>query len=224
MKKEIIVWNISEGKITEIKMDDELYMVHLKQEKPAIELHIQGTSLVAQGTPSIVPDRGTRLGTRGHTAIYDNILNKLKTTPYDKHYEVFKQYYPLYLPISIKTAITQYRNEMQTPLLTTTPAVKIRKPYRRHYKRKPEDGVAFVKTYGIWVKGASITKVKQAVHKFGYDYKPTHKTILSETGLTKSQLAATLKYMKEKGEIRAIRNDNTMELTYQPIIRVDELK
>jgi hypothetical protein len=208
MKIEIDIITMTDGDIKEIKMFNELYTVHLKQ----VQLH-------RQDLPSIVPDRGKRLGMRGHTAIYENILNRLRDTTHEKQYEVLKEYYPTYVPISIKTALTQYRNQIASPIFLG----KAIKPYKQRHKRKPEGAVAFVKTYGTWVKSGSVTKVKQAVHKYGYDYKPTFATLLKETGLTKVQLTATIRHLKDTGQLIAVRKgDDTLEIVYEPVVKTEQ--
>ena len=71
------------------------------------------------------------------------------------------------------------------------------KPLHRHYK--PKDGVAFVKEYCTWIKEDEINKVKLAINKVAYGYKPTANVIANETKLRMYRVLAILRYLKESG-------------------------
>jgi len=205
MKAEVEIVTVTDGEIREVKLFDALYVLEQKK--------IQSNGL----------DKGKRLGMCGHVAIYENIANEIKQTNNHADAEkVVKKYYPTYAEISARTTATTYRRHVRLVNGDTSITPELTRMYRRRHKRKPSNAVAFVKTYGTWVKVDSVTKVKQAIHKFAPDYKPTFRTILEETKLSKGQLLSTLRHLKDQGEINAVRQKN-LEIVYQPIIRVGEV-
>ena len=110
----------------------------------------------------------------------------------------------------LKPAETNNNEDMNRPK---------RKYERKHKRNKPKNAVGYVDGYSTWVKEKEVEKVKTAVGKVAYDYKPTVDVIAKETGMLKYRVLATLKYMKSAGLV-VIKMDG-MKRIYQPVIRIE---
>ena len=106
------------------------------------------------------------------------------------------------------------------PAETTNNEERQKRKYERKHKRnKPKNAVGFVTGYNTWIKEREVERVKLAVNKVAYDYKPTVDVITKETNMLKYRVNATLKYMKNAGLV-VIKMDG-MKRIYQSVVRVD---
>lgn len=106
------------------------------------------------------------------------------------------------------------------PIETTDNSNGTKRKYERKHKRnKPKNAMGYIDGYNTWVKDREVEKVKLAINKVAYDYKPTVDVITKETGMLKYRVMATLKYMKNAGLV-VIKMDG-MKRIYQPVIRVE---
>lgn len=204
MEKAIKVWTVEKGQVKEIEMDGMVFTV--KPKVFPLETRMINTT-----------NKGKRLGNRSHVAIYENIANEMK----------HERFYPNYQPVSTRTTATAYRAYLkygltEDPYKTKTTQKLQGIVYKRHHHKKPEDAVAFVKTYQTWVKQNWIDRVKVAISRFGIGYNPNVETIMQETGLKRTSVLSTLKYLKQIGEIKKV-YDETRGLIYQPVIRLENI-
>ena len=110
----------------------------------------------------------------------------------------------------LKPAETNNNEDMDRPK---------RKYERKHKRNKPKNAVGYIDGYCTWVRDKEVEKVKLAINKVAYDYKPTVDVITKETGMLKYRVMATLKYMKNAGLV-VIKMDG-MKRIYQPVIRIE---
>lgn len=125
--------------------------------------------------------------------------------------KIFEQIYRCYIPSDAVLQITKAGEDIQKRKYVR------HKPLQKHYK--PRGGVAFVKEYGTWVKEDEINKVKQAINKVAYDYKPTADVIANETKIRLYRVLATLKYLRKSGLI--VTKNEGLKVIYQPVVRID---
>jgi hypothetical protein len=176
-------------------------------------------------------DKGKVVYKMKQTKLYENPANEVKNAMNQPRSEIealVRKYYPEYKESSLKAITKFYVNFAKGKYPSSPVTQQLQKIYkRRHHKRKPVGALAFEKTYQIWVKPEFTQKVKVAVNKFGIDYKPDYITLLRETGLNRSQLLGTLKYMLENQMLIKKRpKDKQRSIIYQPVIRldIDEIK
>ena len=78
----------------------------------------------------------------------------------------------------------------------------INTPKKHTYKKKPKKDAYFSKTYGIYITEDEIKRVRNAINKVSYGYKPTFSSVANVSGVKKSRLSAIIDYLKKRENLR----------------------
>ena len=213
---EIKIWTMDKGKIKEIMIPEFDNQIFVVKEKRETIIKVPSTSVrrIAE-TPT---DRGKTIRLIGKRTGHQNVLDECKQLVEAGNYDfmpVLKKYYPNLRKTSYTRYACDYRQYLGINIgrgrptkkyfnvPTTTETTPIKKRRRRRKKPSP-DCVGFSKTYKTWIKKDEVHKVKLAISTVGFGYVPNTKTIVKQTGLTKSRTSAILDYMISKELVKRV--------------------
>jgi len=222
MKMDIKIWTVNEGKITEIKipeLSNSIFTVKAEDETKEIKEETTQKKQYEQAlkatSKTYSEKKGKRIAYINRQPIYENVLNELKDESENKYLQILKSYSPTYKKNTLQTQKWAYTKYMQQEGMEVKPP--FRKYKSRGHRKPTEDSVAFNKTYKTWIKESDIKKVKKAINHYGYNYKPTSDTIQERTGLPKGRINATLKHLREQGQVSRTYNEEDGSVVYRTI-------
>lgn len=202
MKIEAEIWRVLEGKLLEVKVDDQIFIPK-----------ILPTETEAESKQIFNPDKkGPVIDYKNHQAIRQNVAHDFNDAikndaSYAELGDVLKKWYQDIKLSTVKVYISAYKKHSISPKFTP----KKRKKYRR---RKPQDAVGYDKSYRTWVRNDEHALVMRALRKF--NFKATTANIVEETRLKKSRVYIVIHYMLEKGEAYKNRDRTTRQPIYCP--------
>jgi len=213
IKKECIIYEMIEGKITKVEIDNQIYDIRnsniklVKEQKPIKEPikleQLKDISHISDRNPNT---KGEYLGHVSGTGIYTNELKDMKKAIEQQwpkellENNIIKLYHPNVKDKTINTYCNGYiryitENETLTPKVTER-----KKPKKRRKRRRviPEGAVGFCERYGRYIWRHEYNKVLKGLNYIEYGYKPSVEQISEKFKLSQQIVRAVLNFMMEQ--------------------------
>jgi len=198
MKMEVDIITVSDGQITELKINEQLYTIKAKEQsipEQTIDVPTEELSPYKKKGFTIEHQRNMGvhyIGTCDGMRIIKELVEELDGVFHEtKRKFIIKKYYPVASDSSLKRYSITYAS-----YLKGKPVVKKTRKYRRHRRRKPTGAHGRDKPYQTWIMNDEIDAVKRAINRVEYGYVPTTKAISEKTGFSLMRTRAVLHYMK----------------------------
>jgi len=185
LKVEAIIEEVVNGEVTQLRIGDDVYAIrfvgYYKDVEEAVEKEEENL------------DKGEILYYLHKTPIYEKILEDITNNvgkEYDKesYTNIIKKYYPDSPQSTIRKNIYVYKTAVEKQFEQTKETLYYDKVYRR------------------WVSEDDYNKVKEVLKTNGIPN--TTESIINTTNLTPNAVRSTLRYMKNRGEIKNIIDNN----------------
>jgi hypothetical protein len=195
MKVEVEIYEMKAGKITALKIDDDIFFVTKSCKQQTID-----EELVVSGTIKIPEKKEDKKD------FFNDVISQAKdnTISYNKFLTIAKSH-GLHIPKkSVAQLVSSYRSEFRDEGIT----IEYKKRGRyKNYHKKVADGVAYIKTYNRWVTQDEITLVKKSLSRYG-EKNITSMNIVDNTRLKRHVVLSVLYYLiHHEGKVKKHYND-----------------
>lgn len=208
IKKECIIYEMIEGKITKVEIDNKIYEiqnVNIKsvQEKQPVKLEkLKDISNISDRNQN---NKGEYLGHVSGTGIYTNELKDIKKALEQRwskeliENNIIRLYHPNVKDKTINTYCNGYIRYINGQENLTPKVTERKKPKRRKKRRViPEGAVGFCERYGTFIWRKEYNKVLKGLNYIEHGYKPSVEQISEKFKLSQQRIRAVLNFMIEQ--------------------------
>ena len=184
MKVEVEIYEMKAGKITALKIDDDIFFVTKSCKQQMIDVDEE---LVVSGTIKIPEKKEDKKD------FFNDVISQSKNNiiSYNKFLAIAKSH-GLQVPKKTESQfVSSYRKEFEDKDITIE--YKKRGHYKKYHKKSAGD-IAFVKTYNRWITQDEITLVKKSLSRYG-EKNITSKDIVENTRLQRHVVLSVLYYL-----------------------------